>query len=121
ARLGLQPAAIVHATGSGGTQAGLSLGAMLHQLDVPVYGINVCDNAAWFQQKITRDIQDWQQRNAVTLARMPDIHVIDGYVGEAYAVASDAVLRCIADLAVEEGIVLDPVYTGKAFYGLLQE
>jgi len=49
------------------------------------------------------------------------VHVNDHYKGSAYGVAGDAVLETIAWLAREEGILLDPVYTGKAFYGLVQE
>ncbi len=126
-RLNISPNYIVHATGSGGTQAGLTLGMHLLESDVQVCGINVCDNEAYFQKKVRSDIRDWQTRNKdhafsrnVDVDTLP-VQVIDGYVGEGYALVSDDVLQCIVDLARLEGIVLDPVYTGKAFYGLSQE
>ena len=47
--------------------------------------------------------------------------VIDGYVGEGYGKASSVVYELISDLASIEGIILDPVYTGKAFHGMIAE
>ena len=47
--------------------------------------------------------------------------VIDGYVGEGYGRASNEVLATIRQLAMLEGVVFDPVYSGKAFHGLLRE
>ena len=58
----LKPQAIVHATGSGGTQAGLMLGCHLHGIDSPVKAYAVCDNSAYFADKISADLKDWQER-----------------------------------------------------------
>ncbi len=49
------------------------------------------------------------------------INVIDGYVGPGYAQANSAVFETIKYVARSEGLVLDPVYTGKAFHALLSE
>ena len=122
ARLNIQPSHILHATGSGGTQAGLTLGVYLHNMQSQVVGINVCDDEAYFQTKVKEDISDWQQRNDYPL-NMKDlnIQVIDGYVGAGYAQADQAVFQTISELAQLEGVVLDPVYSGKAFNGLINE
>lgn len=119
---GIAPQHIICATGSGGTQAGLTLGAQLMALDAAVWGINVCDDEQWFITKVTQDIRDWAERY------QPDFdtgslntRVIDGYVGPGYAIADQAVFETIALLAKLEGLVLDPVYTGKAFHGMLSE
>ena len=48
-------------------------------------------------------------------------HVLDGHVGEGYGIAGPEVFKLIAQLAALEGLVLDPVYTGKAFLGMLAE
>lgn len=121
AAAGIGAAHVVSATGSGGTQAGLTLGAALHRLPVTVWGVNVCDDEAWFTNKVREDAADWRRR----YPGVPEVEVIprvlDGYVGEGYARAGPEVFALIRDLARLEGIVLDPVYTGKAFYGLLQE
>ena len=49
------------------------------------------------------------------------INIIEGYVGEGYGLVSNDVLKMIQKLSRLEGVVFDPVYTGKAFHGLLAE
>lgn len=113
---------LICATGSGGTQAGLTAGADCYQLDAQVWGVNVCDDEAWFINKVRQDLSDWQQRYQVGIELDAlSVKVIDGYVGPGYAKADPEVFQCIADLAKMEGLVLDPVYTGKAFYGMLDQ
>jgi D-cysteine desulfhydrase len=121
-RAAIESAHIVCATGSGGTQAGLTLGALLHGLPAKVWGINVCDDEAWFINKVGADIADWQQRYQCDLPDpAPVARVIDGYVGPGYGRAGAEIYQLIAEVARLEGLVLDPVYTGKACYGMLQE
>ena len=48
-----------------------------------------------------------------------EIEIVDGYVGAGYAKSQRAELETLRDVARSEGIVLDPVYTGKAFHGLM--
>ena len=50
-----------------------------------------------------------------------EVDIIDGYVGRGYAQSRPEELTFIRDVARSEGLILDPVYTGKAFYGLAQE
>lgn len=118
---GIERAHIVTASGSGGTQAGLTLGAALHQLPATVWGVNVCDDEQYFLDKIAADARDWQLRypQVPTVAIEP--RVLDGYVGAGYGVASDEIFALIAQLSRLEGLLLDPVYTGKAFAGMLAE
>ncbi len=118
----LNPGAIVCATGSGGTQGGLTVGAEIHQLGCKVWGINVCDDEQYFVDKVREDIIDWQQRYPLGYDYEGiKVNVIDGYVGPGYAKATPEIFKTIATMASSEGVVLDPVYTGKAFYGLMQE
>jgi D-cysteine desulfhydrase len=120
-RNGIERAHIVTATGSGGTQTGLTLGAALHDVPATVWGVNVCDDEEYFLNKVASDSEDWRRR----FPDVPDIkasaRVLDGYVGKGYAKADPHVFQLIADLARLEGLVLDPVYTGKAFAGMLAE
>lgn len=120
--LGLLPDAIVSATGSGGTLAGLILGNNLHNLGTGIYAFNVCDDEAYFLNKISEDIAAWQARYdaSVQPSDVP-INVVDGYVGPGYGRATPEVFETINRVAQLEGIVLDPVYTGKAFHGMLSE
>lgn len=116
----IQPSHIIHATGSGGTQAGLSLGCALHQLDTQVLGIAVCDNAAYFQRKVMADIGDWQSRYEVSsLPSSLSVLVNDDFIGPGYSKAGPEVFTTIKKVAALEGLLLDPVYTGKAFHGML--
>ncbi|MPN53339.1 L-cysteate sulfo-lyase [bioreactor metagenome] len=52
---------------------------------------------------------------------LDEIHIIDGYVGRGYALSTPETLEFILHIAQLEGLILDPVYTGKAMYGLVEE
>lgn len=121
------PDAIVCASGSGGTQGGLTLGAHLFEWDVQVYGMAVCDSEAYFNNKVREDIDEWQRLFPSSSVSSPDLtsevttNTIDAYIGPGYAKGYPELFDCIQWLAKNEGVVLDPVYTGKAFYGVVQE
>ena len=121
--IGFNPEAIVCATGSGGTQGGLILGADLHQIDGQIFGINVCDNKRYFENKIGEDINLWSEKYspATSKATQLQINIIEGYVGAGYGKASAEIFETIREVAELEGILLDPVYTGKAFHGMISE
>jgi D-cysteine desulfhydrase len=115
----IQPSCIVTAVGSGGTYAGLLLGQALYNLTLPVTGICVSRNAAFFERKAAMDTARWQKRFQSSLN--PELGLLrDDFIGDGYGLASPEVYRLIAWLAQLEGIILDPVYTGKAFQGLVQ-
>ena len=120
-----RPTTIVYACGSGGTGAGLILGARLLDLaarGVRVAGVNVCDDRAYFTRVIGQICRDFAERwpLGVQIAA-EDIDIVDGWVGLGYARSQPAELEVLRDLARREAIVLDPVYTGKAFYGVTRE
>lgn len=118
----LRPQAIVSATGSGGTLAGLILGNAIHKLGAEVFAFNVCDDEQYFLDKIRGDFDAWQARYQAAIdAQSLPINVIDGYVGPGYGRATPGVYETIRYVAQLEGIVLDPVYTGKAFHAMLRE
>jgi D-cysteine desulfhydrase len=118
-----RPTTILHATGSGGTTAGLVLGVKLVGLDAQVVGINVCNDRNYFMDVVAEicnaAIANYQLK--IPFSAQEDIHIVDGYVGEGYGKASFQVLSLLVEVARTEGIILDPVYTGKAFYGMTQE
>ena len=118
---GIEQAHIVTASGSGGTQAGLTLGVALHQLPATVWGIAVCDDERYFLDKTAADAADWQRRYPDMSMPAFEPRVLDGYVGRGYGIADDNIFELIADVGRLEGLVLDPVYTGKAFAGMLAE
>ncbi|WP_299592554.1 D-cysteine desulfhydrase family protein [uncultured Microbulbifer sp.] len=122
ANAGFQPDQLVCASGSGGTQAGLTLGCQLLEADTQVTGYAVCDSADYFVGKVSADVNDWARRyrQAFELDKRR-IHVIDDYIGPGYGIATEEIYQTIALAAQLEGILLDPVYTGKAFHGMLQD
>ena len=116
------PTSVICATGSGGTMAGLIMGLKRRNLDIPAYGVCVCDDAETFQ-KIIVDIcanahKRWPQLPAVTAA---EVNIVEGYVGRGYALSTPEELLDIKRVASHSGLFLDPVYSGKAIRALLHE
>jgi D-cysteine desulfhydrase len=115
-------ATLVYAAGSGGTGAGLILGVKLMRLPWRVVGFNVSEDRDYFVRAIGEIVEEAIRRFdlEVTVAR-DEIEIVDGYVGRGYAQSRPEELRLIADVARAEALLLDPVYTGKAFYGMTCE
>ncbi len=111
---------VVLATGSAGTQAGLLAGARLLLPDTRVVGISVYGSSATVSGYV-RAIGDrvLQEMGAADKLQDRDIIVIDDYIGEGYGVFNSQVGDAIRTLARSEGLLLDPVYTGKAMAGMV--
>lgn len=121
-QLGLSFDAIVVAVGSGGTYAGLFLAAKLLGLEKAIYGFNVCDDSEYFRKAISQVLEESKTYLDSSFTFSPgEINIVDGYVGRGYALGRPEERQLIRELATMEGVVLDPVYTGKAFYGLTEE
>lgn len=118
----VKPTTVICATGSGGTAAGLALGAGLSGADVRVVGVNVCDDQDYFTAIIDAICGEfygtWIPEKT---ASIPPYEILDGYVGRGYALSQAKELTAIRDLVRLEGVVLDPVYTGKAYFGMVSE
>jgi D-cysteine desulfhydrase len=111
--------AIVVATGSGGTHAGLLIGKSMYSSNIDILSVNVCDTSDFFVSKIKRIVRDFEDKYNVAInIEKEDIHVIDGFVGKGYGELNSELSQFITTFASKEGIVLDPVYSAKAFYGL---
>lgn len=120
--LGVHFDRIVMAVGSGGTHAGLFLASKTLEYTGEIYGVNICDTAEHFKNQIYGIVHESMQYLDINLNISKDeIHIMDGYVGRGYALSRPGELRFIHDFAKLEGIILDPVYTGKAMYGLVEE
>ena len=81
---------------------------------------SVCDDKEYFIKEITKIIKEAQVYFDQEI-KTERIKIIDGYVGQGYALSRSEELDAIASLAKLEAVVLDPVYTGKAYYGLINE
>lgn len=104
---------------SGGSQAGLLMGKQLTGLAAEIVGIPIAYPAASVRDYITTTIQKAAARFELAVEPPKTVHLLDGYQGLGRGQIRDAELGTIISLAREEGILLDPVYTGKAFLGLL--
>lgn len=113
--------AIFCAVGSGGTYAGLLIGKYLFNVDVPLYGILVDENKenhiAMIKSIIFESEKILDHELNIDDA---EIKLIDDYIGPGYAIPYPEEITIIKQLA-RKGLILDPVYTGKAFYGMIKE
>jgi D-cysteine desulfhydrase family pyridoxal phosphate-dependent enzyme len=112
--------AIVVASSSGGTQAGMIAGARALGWDVPILGISIDETKADLQAKVA----DLATRTAAHLGRADiftpgEALVNDDYLGAGYGVVGDLEREAVKLMAQTEGILLDPVYTGRAFGGMV--
>lgn len=111
--------AVVVATGSGGTQGGLLAGMQLHG-GVPVIGIAV--EGTRLEQEALAARQASESLNLLgrsDLGLSAAVTVLDEFVGSGYARPTDSMREALSLAARFEGLVLDPVYTGKAFAGFI--
>jgi L-cysteate sulfo-lyase len=112
---------LVHATGSSGTQAGLVLGMEGINSGIAVYGVGVRAP----KEKQEQMVYDLAQRTAVHMGLNPEIvsreKVVanSDYVGDGYGLPTSSMVEAVKMLAQYEGILLDPVYSGKGFAGLI--
>jgi L-cysteate sulfo-lyase len=117
---GLRRPHLVVGSGSAGTHAGLAAGIHAFGLDWPLTGISVRPAAAAQCVKVHGLAQD-----VLALLGLPRdlpegrIVVDDRHVGPGYGLPTPAMLDAVRRLARTEGLLLDPVYTGKAMAGML--
>lgn len=120
AAMGLNKPHLVHATGSAGTQAGLLAGIHALGLGWPVTGIGV---------RAPRELQE-SRVHALTLRALellglaPDLareKVVadDRFIGPGYGLPTEGMIEAVQMLARTEGILIDPVYTGKGMAGMI--
>ncbi|MGQ9671737.1 MAG: D-cysteine desulfhydrase family protein [Candidatus Aminicenantales bacterium] len=111
---------ILHATGSGATQAGLVVGEAALKRGIKVVGISVSDRAEVFRPVVLEIARQTEKAIGLdSITRDEDILVVDDYLEAGYGVLTPGVAEAIRVALAQEGIVLDPVYTGKAMAALL--
>ena len=113
---------IVCTVGSGGTYAGLCLSNKINRYGKKIIGFTISDSSDYFVNEVISISKEFYAYRQETNALDPeDICIIDGYAGRGYALNKPDELAFIRHIAATEGVILDPVYTGKAFYGLCSE
>ncbi len=111
---------IVVPSSSGGTQAGLTVGARALGFEGRILGISIDKSSNELQAllaDLARAVAGWLGVESKFV--LADFDVADAYLGGGYGVLSDLEREAIRLMAQTEGILLDPVYTGRAFGGLV--
>lgn len=111
---------LVCSSGSGGTHAGLAAGFSANQSGIPITGISVRAKSGPQVTKL-HQLANETGRLAGSQIEVPEsaITVVDDYVGPGYSLPTDEMTAAIQTFARLEGILLDPVYTGKTAAGLI--
>lgn len=115
---GFKPAAIVHCSGSAGTQAGLVIGAAVAMPETKIIGIDIDAEPV----RVRTDVVAMARQAADLLGADFDeaaVEVVAGHAGPAYGVPHAATIEAIRLAGQSEALVLDPVYSGKGLAGLI--
>jgi len=111
---------VLHASGSGGTQAGLTVGALAMGKKVRVIGISVSEDKKSYGERVWKISADTAEALHLDIKTdLNDVSVLDEYLKEGYGIVNKEVSEAIRITAENEGIFLDPVYTGKAMAALI--
>ena len=111
--------AIVITAFSGGSQAGLLMAKQLYGLRAEVVSVPIAWEAARVRDYVTGVIDQARRRYGLPVEEPREVRLLDGYQGAGRAGVERRELETVVRVARTEGLVLDPVYTAKAFGGLL--
>jgi len=118
--VGLRIDHIVHATGSSGTQAGLVAGLCAMHAHIPVLGISVRASKIGQEESVYKlAVATADNLGASGVVRREEVVANADYVGEGYGLPTTGMIEAVKLLAQFEGILLDPVYTGKGMAGMI--
>lgn len=110
---GLRPDVIIHASSSGGTQAGILAGCAMAGLPTRVIGVSADDPAAQVAAEVDRLAAEVLRVFGIA-ADLPPAEVDDGFVGSGYGITSAESREAASLFATREALLLDPTYTAKA-------
>ena len=110
---------IVLATGSGGTHSGIIVGKTLFKSQINIIGISVKDNKINQEEKVYNLAKLATNYIGCSDPKRDDVLVFDDYVGDGYGVPTNGMKEALKMMATKEAILLDPVYSGKGFDGLI--
>lgn len=117
--MGIEFDYIFCATGTGMTQAGLIAGRSIKGGTEKIVGISVARSSLDERKVIRKYIDAYFQNISVDLISESEINVIDDYLFGGYGIYGKEIIEIIRDVYKINGIALDPTYTGKAFYGMI--
>ncbi len=118
---GLQIDGVVCASGTGGTHAGLLTGLIGSGSGIPVTGISVERATSEQAPRVLELAESTADLLDVAPPFDSDVEVLDGYIGDGYSLPTEEMREAVQLFARQEGVLLDPVYTGKAAAGLIDQ
>ena len=110
---------IIHATGSAGTQAGLLAGKKYFNFNIPITGICIRHKKDIQVDKVYSEAKKTCEKLQCSILDKSDVIVYDEYIGPGYGEPTKSMIEATKLMARKEAILLDPVYSGKAFAGLI--
>ncbi|MFD1334547.1 1-aminocyclopropane-1-carboxylate deaminase/D-cysteine desulfhydrase [Oceanobacillus iheyensis] len=111
---------IFHASGTGTTQAGLVAGKTIRKSEIKIVGISVARNSNRGKEVIYESLKEYFNEFGYSVDTSENQIIFDdSYIGNEYAHIYPKIIDTIKVVAKNSGILLDPVYTGKAFHGML--
>jgi L-cysteate sulfo-lyase len=110
---------IIHATGSSGTQAGLLAGKKYFQSQLQIIGISVRYEKKIQEEKVYNEAKKICEKLKCDVLDRSEVVAYDDYIGSGYGEPTDGMIEATNLLAKKEAILLDPVYSGKGFAGLI--
>ena len=117
---GIDPDYFVFGTSSGGTHAGLVLGSRIFGYRGKVLGISIDESESWLKARVSSLASDASELLGPRIEFKPDeVIANDSYCQAGYGVLTRAEIDAVRLFARTEGLLLDPVYTGRAAAGLI--
>jgi L-cysteate sulfo-lyase len=119
-RTGLVIDHVIHATGSAGTQAGLIVGMKASHCGIPLLGIGVNAAKEVQEQRVYNlALETAEYIGAPGVVAREDVVANGDYIGVGYGIPTDSMNEAVLLLARLEGLLFDPVYSGKALAGMI--
>ena len=112
---------IFHASGTGTTQAGLICGQLISGVDRKIIGISIARKNPRGRQVVLDSVNEYMTYNQIYIAKekIESATIFDdSYIGDGYG--KNNYSKVIDDVLMKYGIPLDSIYTGKAYYGMLE-
>ena len=110
---------VILPSGSGGTHSGSIVGKIYYNYDINVIGISVKDKKIDQEEKVFNLAKKCCDYIKSSYPKREEIIVFDDYVGKGYGVPTEGMKEAVKLMATKEAILLDPVYSGKSFNGLV--
>ncbi len=111
---------ILVASGSSGTHVGLVTGLARAGVDIPVHGICVRFDAPTQVRRVYGHVEETADLLGLPAPPRQAVIAVDDYIGSGYGYPTPGMVEAVRLAARTEGLLLDPVYTGKAMHGLVE-